>query len=59
MLLYIRIPDYASDKRADSPIPESTNELVQDSFLRQHQAAASKMYQRTRENYLCERRFIL
>lgn len=62
MLLYLRIPgyaNYADDKSANSPIPESNNGPVQDSLARQHQAAASKIYQRTRENYFCERRFIL
>lgn len=59
MLLYLRIPNYANDQSANSPMPKSTSDFVQGSVARQHQAAASKIYQRTKENYLCERRFIL
>lgn len=59
MLLYLRIPDYPKDKRSNPPIPEPTNVLLQDSIARHHQAAASKLYQRAREDYFCQRRLIL
>ncbi|MGB3138084.1 MAG: hypothetical protein WBG38_07590 [Nodosilinea sp.] len=59
MLLYLRLPKRPKERGPDPPKPEPMSELVQNALARHHQAAASKTYQRAKENYFCERRFVL
>ncbi|MEO1068628.1 MAG: hypothetical protein AAFW95_05835 [Cyanobacteria bacterium J06638_6] len=59
MLFYLHVPK--SRKKEDPPPPQSggTESAEQHALTRYHQAEANKVYQKAREDYLCERRFIL
>jgi hypothetical protein len=59
MLLYLRIPNDLKHPDSTPPMPASTKDLEHHAIARHHQAEASKIYQKTRENYLYERRLIL
>ncbi|MGG6240342.1 hypothetical protein ACQ4N7_17095 [Nodosilinea sp. AN01ver1] len=64
MLLYLRVAKRPNQPDPPTPTPqsstlESSAPLEQDSLARHHRAEAHKVYQKAREDHLCERRFML
>ncbi len=59
MLFYIRIPERSRRQNTNQPPPASSSVLTQNQRIRHHQATVKTIHQKTQENYVLERRWLI